>query len=198
MRGGETLAAYKQRLAGADQYGRWAAYGDQAQVADFQFYIHDEENDPRDENFFQLLEQATGVWLPAYDQEWLPELFARDYPESTSRFQRALRDVVARGGVVGGIGGGMACLPETVIAGDADHDGGWAKAKLRFGLALFNGAVVDQNFNINRGRLERLTDLLRNGNRLDRLAGVPGVEPARSELASSIKRRSFCVAIPSV
>src|SRR5204862_7694396 len=97
-------------------------------------------------------------------------------PNATTRFQWALRDVVARGGIVGGLGGGMASLAETIIAGGIPAEGGWVRAKLQFGLALFNGAVVDQNFDAHAGRLERLTDLLRNGQRLDRLDGTPGVE----------------------
>ena len=172
----ETIAAYERRLADPKWYGTWAAYGASGQVADFQFLYRDSENDPDDARFFDALKKATGVWLPAYDQEWLPSLFAAEYPQRTSRFQLALREVVARGGVVGGNGGGMSSLPETVIAGDAPGDSGWMRAKLRFGLALFSGAVVDQNFEAHAGRLERLTDLLRNGVTLDRLAGKPGVE----------------------
>lgn len=86
------------------------------------------------------------MWLPAYDQEWLPRIFASGYPKKTSRFQLALREVVARGGVVGGLGGGMSALPETMIASDGPATAGWQRAELKFGLALFSGAVVDQNF----------------------------------------------------
>ncbi len=174
--GGETLAAYEQRLSQFPQYGRWHALRKNGQVADFQFLIPNREDDPDHAKFYALLEQATGVWLPALDQSWLPQEFANDYPRQTSRFQLALREVVARGGVVGGLGGGMASLPETVIASNAPAESGWVRAQLRFGLALFNGAVVDQNFNAHAGRLERMTDLLRSGPTLDRLEGLPGVE----------------------
>ena len=189
---GESLAAYERRLATSETYGRWPALGESGrQVADFQFLYRRGQSDPDDERFFALLEKATGVWLPAYDQEWLPSQFAAEYPRRTSRFQTALREVVARGGVVGGFSGGMASFPETVIAGDAPAESGWVRAQLRFGLALFSGVVVDQNFNTHAGRLERLTDLLRNGATLDRLAGTPGVE--RRTIGLGIERQTVLI-----
>jgi cyanophycinase len=174
LNGGETSAAYERRMAG--EYDRWVTLRETGQVADFQFLYRDRTNDPDDARLLALLEKATGVWMPAHDQEMWPTEFAGEYPTKTSRFQLALREVVARGGVVGGLSGGMASLPETIIAGNAPVESGWVRAKLRFGLALFSGAIVDQNFEAHAGRLERLTDLLRNGPTLDRLDDTPGVE----------------------
>lgn len=174
LKGGETAAAYERRMAG--EYDRWVVLRERGDVADFQFLYRDSQNDPDDTRLLALMEKATGVWMPAHDQELLPKEFADDYPNETTPFQLALREVVSRGGVVGGLSGGMASLSETIIAGDAPVESGWVRAKLRFGLALFNGAIVDQNFDAHAGRLERLTDLLRNGQRLDRLDGKPGVE----------------------
>jgi cyanophycinase len=176
IEGGETVAAYERRLATPAQYGRWVALRESGRVADFQFLCRDTKNDQDNARFYALLEKATGIWLPAYDQEWLPTEFANRYPKETSRFQLALRGVIARGGVVGGLGGGMACLPETIIARDVRDGDGWVRAETRFGLALLNGVIVDQNFSSHAGRLERLADLLRNGRRLDRLEAVAGVE----------------------
>ena len=188
---GESVADYERRLSTPREYGRWAALRDTGQVADFQFIYRDESNDRAGDNFYSLLEQATGVWLPAYDQTWLPNEFAAEYPKRVSRFQSALREMVARGGVVGGLGGGMASLPETMIAGDAPLERGWVQADLSFGLALFSGAVVDQNFDAREGRLERLTDLLRNGPRLDRLRGAPGVE--RRTIGLGVERQTAMI-----
>lgn len=129
-----------------------------------------------EQEFKRRLAGASGIWLPAYDQDRLPQLFADDDPNTLSDFQRELRRIVADGGAVGALGGGASSLPETVIAGDADFEHGWIRAQLRFGLDLFHGAVVDQNFSSRTGRLERMTDLLRNGVRLNRLDGVPGIE----------------------
>ncbi len=160
-------------------------------MADFQFLLRDPDSDPDDARFLALMAQATGIWLPAYDQAWLPSLFADKYPEKTSRFQIALRAVVARGGVVGGLGGGMASLPETIIVSDAPEQSGWVRANLGFGLALFSGAVVDQNFTSHAGRLERLTDLLRSGARLDRMEGTPGVE--RRTIGLGVERQTVLI-----
>lgn len=188
----ESVAAYERRLASQAEYGRWAALASDGQVVEFHFAYLDRDHDPGDEKFFEQLENATGVWLPAHDQEWLPKSFADEYPRKTSRFQLALRKVIARGGVVGGLGGGAACLPETVIASDLiSEDGGWTRAKLRFGLALCDGVVVDQNFSSWAGRLERMTDLLRNGPRLDRIEGMPGV--GRRTLGLGVERHTAIV-----
>lgn len=175
----ESAAEYERRLADPATYGRWVTLREERQVADFQFLYRDPKNDPDDARFFALLEKATGIWMPASDQGTLPNLFAKERSTKDERFQRALREIVARGGVVGALGGGMASLPETIIAGDASKDedaDGWVRAELDFGLALLSGVIVDQTFNSKKGRLERLTDLLRNGPRLDRLQRKPGIE----------------------
>ena len=176
---GESAADYERRLAQPVSYGRWVTLREDRQVADFQFLYRDRQNDPQDAHFFSLLEKATGLWMPAIDQETLPKLFASERSTKGDRFQRALREIVARGGVVGGLGGGMASLPETIIAGDASKDedaDGWVRAELDFGLSLLSGVIADQTFSSRKGRLERLTDLLRNGPRLDRLQRRPGIE----------------------
>jgi cyanophycinase len=188
----ESVAAYERRLAAPAEYGRWATLARDGQVAEFQFAYLDREHDLSDEKFFKHLESATGVWLPAHDQGWLPKLLAAGYPQKLSRFQLALRNVIARGGVVGGLGGGAACLPETIIESDlTSENGGWVRAKLGFGLALCDGVVVDQNFSSWAGRLERMTDLLRNGPRLDRLEGAPGV--GRRTIGLGVERHTVIV-----
>src|SRR5690606_2729985 len=53
------------------------------------------------------------------------------------------------------------------------------------------GAVVDQNFSSHTGRLERLTDLLRNGKSLDRLEGIPGVE--RHTIGLGVERDTLLI-----
>ncbi|MGE0609909.1 MAG: Type 1 glutamine amidotransferase-like domain-containing protein [Pirellulales bacterium] len=172
---GGTAADYEARMA--DEYDRWVHLKDTGRIGDFRFLYRDPA-DEGDRRLLSLLKTATGVWLPAHDQERLPQEFAADYPESASAFQLALRDVVARGGVVGGLGGGSAALSETIIAGSVDDDGegGWTRARLGFGLALLHGVLIDQNFDAHAGGLERLSDALRNGQRLDRLQKQPGVE----------------------
>ena len=172
---GEKLEAYEERLSRPGAYGRWRELC-RGNHAHFQFLYWNCPEDPDNSRFFSALEEATGIWMPAEDQEWVIKRFAGD-PLKPTRFQLALRNLLARGGVVGASGGGMASLSETVIAGDTDNENaGWTQARLAFGLGLFQGTLLDQNFNIWSGRVERLTDALRNGPQLDRVARKPGVQ----------------------
>lgn len=172
---GETLDAYEKRLSRTSVYGKWLELC-RANDARFQFLHWNCPEDPDHSQFYSALEKATGIWMPAEDQEWVIGRFAGD-PLKPTRFQLALRGLIARGGVVGASGGGMASLAETVIVGNADDEkSGWTRASLAFGLGLFQGTLLDQNFDIWSGRVERLTDTLRNGPRLDRVRRIPGVQ----------------------
>ena len=187
---GETLEAYAERLGRPDVYGRWRALclGNGAQ---FRFLHWDDPEDRDHSRFFAALEEATGIWMPTEDQEWVLQRFAGD-PLKPTRFQLALRNLVARGGVVGASGGGMASLAETVIAGNLDDaEGGWTRARLVFGLGLFQGTLLDQNFNVWAGRVERMTDALRNGPQLDRVARKPGVQ--RRTMGLGVDRQTVAI-----
>jgi cyanophycinase len=100
--------------------------------------------------------------------------FVGSFPGQT-RFQAALREVLARGGVVGGTSAGMAALPQIMTLRQVQR---WPRAPLQavagHGLGLLTGAIVEQHFNARLGRLERFTGLLRDGQRLDTLAGRAG------------------------
>jgi cyanophycinase len=187
---GENLDAYEARLSRPAVYGRWRELC-RRNNARLQFLHWDCPEDPDHSRFFSAFEEATGIWIPAEDQSWIIKRFAGD-PLKPTRFQLALRNLVARGGVVGASGGGMASLAETVIAGNAhDDEGGWIRARLVFGLGLFQGTLLDQNFNVWSGRVERLTDTLRNGPRLDRVARKPGVQ--RRTIAVAVDRQTVAI-----
>ncbi len=187
---GEKLEAYEERLSGPGGYGRWKELC-RGNHAHFQFLHWDCPEDPDNSRFFSALEQATGIWMPAEDQEWVIRRLAGD-PLKPTRFQLALRNLLARGGTVGASGGGMASLSETVIAGNADDEkAGWTRARLAFGLGLFQGTLLDQNFNVWSGRVERLTDALRNGPQLDRLARKPGVQ--RRTIGIGVDRQTVAI-----
>jgi len=164
----ESAAAFEARLK--DRFGGWFDAVDEGEIAEFRLLWTDNQQDMHDPQFVAALQRATGVWIPAAYQGKLAWRFAPKYSDvdSESLFQRALRDVVARGGVVGGLGGGMAALPEVMIAGDSGQQRGPAVADLSPGLALFSGAVVDQLFDARGGRLERFTGLLKDSARLNR------------------------------
>jgi cyanophycinase len=189
-RPGEKSAAYEARLGRPAVYGRWQELC-RRNAARFQFLDWDCPEDPEHARFFSALEEATGIWMPAENQEWVIGRFAGD-PLRPTPFQLALRNLVARGGVAGASGGGMASLAETVIAGDvAGAEDGWTRARLAFGLGLFQGTLLDQNFNVWSGRVERLTDALRNGPQLDRVARKPGVQ--RRTIGIGVDRQTVAI-----
>jgi cyanophycinase len=111
------------------------------------------------------------VWFSGGLQTRLNYRFVGRFPRQT-RFQVALRGVLERGGVVGGTSAGMAALPEIMtLRQDQRRTAGPLSAVAGHGLGLFTGAIVEQHFDGRNGRLERFTDLLRDGPRLDQLSG---------------------------
>jgi cyanophycinase len=187
---GEDLRAYEERLSRPSVYGQWQELC-RRNHAQFQFLHWDSPEDPDNSRFFAALEEATGVWMPNEDQNWIIKRFVVD-PLRPTRFQLALRRLVARGGVVGASGGAMASLCETVIAGNIrDPDGGWNRARLAFGLGLLQGVLLDQNFDIWSGRVERLTNTLKKGDQLDRVARKPGVQ--QRTIALGIDRQTVAI-----
>jgi cyanophycinase len=100
-----------------------------------------------DPEFLRPLDQATGVWLGGGNQE----VFSRLYVGTA--LERKLREVLDRGGAVGGTSAGAAVLCPTMIAG------GRGKARAGKGFDLLRGAVIDQHF-LARNRLGRLLGFL--------------------------------------
>ncbi len=170
------------------RYGSWVDLKAKGRVASFQFLYTDNQQDADRSEFVAPLRDATGVWMPAAYQGKLTWRFAPNAPEKTSLFQEALRDVVARGGVVGGRGGGMAALPELMIMGDTGQENGPAQARVYHGLTLFSGAIVDQNFDARGGRLERFTGLLKATAFLDRAVTWPAA--GRSMIGLAVEPRT--------
>ncbi|MBL8825830.1 MAG: hypothetical protein JNM18_02515, partial [Planctomycetaceae bacterium] len=89
----ESIHDYEQRLSSPSEYGSWVKLAKTDQVASFGFLypkwdegIFSRDNEALKNEFYELLDKATGVWLPALDQEWLPDLFASEYPGQLSRF----------------------------------------------------------------------------------------------------------------
>ena len=173
------------------RYGWWLGLAKQGRIAGFNFLYTDNQTDADDAKFLANLREATGVWIPAAYQDKLAWRFSHRFSNhndsSLSLFQRLLRDVVARGGVVGGFGGGMAALPELMIltkipAGEHDV----TEAAIYPGLGLFNGAIVDQNFDAFGGRLERFTGLLKNTAKLNEVVTWPAA--ARNMIGLAVER----------
>lgn len=157
------------------RYSAWPYLAASGQVKSFRFLYTDEPEDSDSEEFVGPLEQATGVWFSGGRQGRLNYRYVGEFPEHT-KFQSALIQVLERGGVVGGTSAGMAALPEIMtLWQDEDEDGRPPLAVTGHGLGMMRGAIVEQHFDTVGGRLERFTGLLRDVQRLNRLAGREGV-----------------------
>jgi cyanophycinase len=104
----------------------------------------DQANDPA---FVRPLTEATGVWLDGGDQALLVAAY------KGSAVEREVKNVLARGGVVGGTSAGAAVMSEVMIR-DGDLE-----AEIGVGFGLLPGFVVDQHFS-QRQRLPRLEGVL--------------------------------------
>lgn len=91
--------------------------------------------------FCEPLQSATGVWFSGGKQS----LIAAAY--HGTRVERALRELLERGGVVGGTSAGAACLANPMIVRGELHP--------TPGLGLLPGCLIDQHF-LARDRAERL------------------------------------------
>jgi cyanophycinase len=110
------------------------------------------DTDSRDEadssEFARPLASATGVWLCGGYQGRLESIYGG------TRTERAIRQVVERGGVVGGTSAGAAIMSQVMIRY------GRSQARLGNGFSLLTGAVVDQHFS-QRSRQARLLGVLK-------------------------------------
>ena len=180
------------RAALGARFSSWAGLAERGRVRDFTFVYTDDPEDADDPEFVRPLEEATGVWFSGGYQGRLNHRFVGEFPERT-RFQVALRDVVERGGIVGGTSAGMAAMPEIMtLWQERAHSGAPAKAVAAHGLGLLGNAVVEQHFDARGGRFERFTRLLRDNRRLDALAGRDGAGPAMVGLA--VEERTALIA----
>src|SRR5262245_45123264 len=151
------------------RFSAWVRLPSTGRVQSLEFLETDNADDANDAAFVRPLASATGVWFSGGDQSRLNYRYVGEYPRKT-RFQAALREVVARGGVVGGTSAGMAAMPEVMTLNENRRRAtGPLSAVAAHGLGLFDGAIVEQHFDGRSGRLERFTGLLRDSTQLDRL-----------------------------
>jgi cyanophycinase len=171
-------AAYRSRqrydAAMRQRFSSWFRLVTTGRIKSFEVLGTDDPDEADDPAFVRPLAAATGVWFFGGDQERLNYRYVGRFPRRT-RFQSALREVVARGGVVGGTSAGMAVLPEIMTLDQRRRwTGGPYRIVAAHGLGLMNGAVVEQHFDGRSGRWERFTGLLGDSARLDALAGRRG------------------------
>lgn len=173
------------------RFSSWVALGTSKRVKQFQFLYTDSPRAAESEVFVRPLETATGVWFSGGDQSRLNYRFVGHFPNQT-KFQIALRQVLERGGVVGGTSAGTAAIPEVMTLWQEHEDfDAPATAVAAHGLGVLNRAIVEQHFDARGGRLERFTGLLRDNDRLDRLTGREGV--GAKMLGLAVEERSALV-----
>jgi cyanophycinase len=110
--------------------------------------LHTRDRHKADEaDFVQPLTEATGVWLDGGQQTRLAEAYLG------TAVERELRQLLQRGGVIGGTSAGTAVMTQVMIEEGNPH------ARLGSGFGWLPGAVVDQHF-LKRNRVDRLFGVL--------------------------------------
>lgn len=125
-------------------FGGWRNYN----VARFDFLHTDDPDDANSPRFTRYLEQATGVWIAGGAQGRLT------YRYGERRVEELLRQVVDRGGVVGGTSAGASVMSALMI-----RYGSPTEAVLDRGFGIASRVVIDQHFS-ERGRFPRLLGVL--------------------------------------
>jgi cyanophycinase len=101
------------------------------------------------ERFLAPLRRATGIWLAGGSQVRLARLYGG------TKAEVAMRDVLERGGTIGGTSAGAAVMSEKMIWGVR----GTRQVVVDRGLGLLTSAIVDQHFT-QRNRHTRLLNVL--------------------------------------
>lgn len=123
---------------------KWQSYP----IASVDFLEAVSREDAESAEFVRPLQSATGVWMPGGRQGRLVDLYGG------TPVEKAIRQVLERGGVVGGTSAGAAVLSQVMIL-----EGTTCEAVTSRGFSLLSGAVVDQHFS-QRGRHARLLKVL--------------------------------------
>jgi cyanophycinase len=122
------------------------------------------------------LDNADAFWMMGGSQRILTNLFVN--PARPTLFQKKVRAIVERGGVVGGTSAGCAVMSDVMIVGYAAREGrAPARARLARGLGVLANVVAEQHFDARQGRIERFAELLRNKRELADVS--PGCDPGR-------------------
>jgi cyanophycinase len=145
-------------------------------VRSLRFINADKPGRAEQPEFCGRLDAADALWIMGGDQRNLTTLYVN--PVQPTLFQKKVRNIVERGGVVGGSSAGCAALSDVMIVGTVAGDGrGPARAELSRGLGVLSNVVAEQHFDARRGRIERFAELLRDKQQLANVS--PGCDPER-------------------
>jgi cyanophycinase len=104
--------------------------------------------DATDPKFSQAIVDATAVWLGGGQQTWFTTTYGGTIVE------RRLKELLQRGGVIGGTSAGASAVTSIMVAG-----GRRGEPITTNGFGLFSDAIVDQHF-LKRNRAGRLLKLV--------------------------------------
>jgi cyanophycinase len=126
-----------------NMFSKWTTYA----LESLRFLDPKSREDADSDEFAAAVDAATGVWLSGGEQGRIADLFRGTASE------KAIKRLLERGGVVGGISAGAAVQSDVMIRY------GRTEAQLDRGLGLLRNAVVDQHFG-QRSRQQRLLNAL--------------------------------------
>jgi cyanophycinase len=124
-------------------YSRWRSFWSRYPWAQVEVVHAKSRNDAEDFRFAESLRRATAVWISGGDQTRLADRYLGTIVEEE------IKNLLRRGGIVGGTSAGSAIATRVMISGGRDT------AQLRDGLGLLRHAIVDQHFS-QRSRMRRL------------------------------------------
>ncbi|CAN5741805.1 hypothetical protein BH23GEM11_BH23GEM11_15420 [soil metagenome] len=105
------------------------------------------------EVFAQLLREATGVWIPGGRQWRLVDSYLN------TRVHQELKDLLDRGGVVGGTSAGASIQAEFLVRGDPATNQVMVSPEYEEGFGFLSGTAVDQHL-LTRARENDLWEVL--------------------------------------
>jgi cyanophycinase len=179
------------------RYSSWFALKRNQKITELTV-LHTENSDDADRDAFVApLKNATAVWFSGGDQARLNYRYVGG--EDDTLFQTEVKNVLRRGGVVGGTSAGTAVIPEIMTMRTAQEgDGDPLTARVAHGLGLVDRLIVEQHFDTRVGRMERFLGLLKDNDRLSKwsqrdnagigMMGLAVDEPGAVELSGSSVR----------
>lgn len=142
------------------EFDVWTNLVSQGKAKSVRFLTTRRKSEARSSQFAEPLRKANAVWFSGGDQSRLSDFFVSENPLKPTPFQIELKQVVQRGGVVGGTSAGLAIMPLNVILPDEDDR---EAAQLTAGFGVLERVLAEQHFDARHGRIKRLTDLLWDG-----------------------------------
>jgi len=135
------------RLETLTSYAYWSGFMKAHRVASVVFLHTRRPEQANDPAFVKPLTEASAVWFGGGDQSLLTAAY------KGTAVEKEIRNLLARGGVVGGTSAGAAVMSDVMIRS------GKTVAEVGTGFGFVSGLVVDQHFE-ERNRLARLQGVL--------------------------------------